>query len=367
MAKKLRVLINASMFSDEPTGVGVHIREIINQLPGDSLNMEFECCSYSNALNTEMKVNQVRLPVGLDRLFGRFRALHRFLWNLFVLPVIARKYDVVYSGSSHGTPFFSNQIITVHDLICLKYPAQHKLQYYYFRYVVPLILRSCKKVIAVSEFTKREVIKTYGLNDRVVVVHNGGDHLKTIETGRSPNDEPGEVLDDSLPYFLAVGCSYPHKNIEGLIEAFDLVKSDFRLIIVGASTPYGKYLKRKYSGNERVTFLDFVDNDKLSYLYTNAAANVYVSLYEGFGFPPYEAALNGTVSIVSNAASLPEIYGNSVYYVDPGSREEITRALDSFAQGEVDLAVYRKEFPRLLRQYKWSETAKEIVKTISEI
>ena len=60
-------------------------------------------------------------------------------------------------------------------------------------------------------------------------------------------------------------------------------------------------------------------------------------------------------------------YGNSVYYVDPGSRQEISRALNSFAKGEVDLEVYRREFPRLLGKYKWSQTAKEIVKTIGEI
>lgn len=355
------------MYSDAPTGVGVHLREIINRLPVKSEHLEFECFSYSTALNPGIKVNPVKLPFGFDVL-KRFKPVHRILWNLFVLPVLARRFDVVYAGSSHGTPFYANQIITIHDLISLHYANQHRLQRYYFKYLLPLIIRSSKKVVVGAEFTKKDVLKTYKIDKNdVVVIHYGGDHLRLADPSAEKSAEEVTNITSDVPFFLVVGCSFPNKNIERVIKAIDLIEEDCRLLIIGAASAYARGLKRQYAANERVIFLDFVSGGRLGQLYKNARANVYVSLYEGFGFPPYEAALHGTVSIVSNTTSLPEIYGDSVYYVDPTSVDEIHGALKAFLAGEVRLQTYTAEFPALLAKYKWADTTAKVIETIEAL
>jgi glycosyltransferase involved in cell wall biosynthesis len=252
-------------------------------------------------------------------------------------------------------------------LICLRVSGQYPGQRFYFKYLLPLILRSTEKVLVISEFTRDDVVDAYNLEpEKVVVNPNGGNHLLRGSTYMGMPQEISGIV-KGRPYFLAVGASYPNKNLERLIDAFLLVERDCCLVITGISSSYGQKIKRKNRNNSKLIFLDFVPNEVLTALYRGACANVYVSLYEGFGFPPYEAAANGTVSIVSNISSLPEIYGASVYYVDPTSVEEISLALNEFLEGVIDLESYRTEFPALLERYTWEKTAAKIIETIDEV
>ncbi|MCA1589792.1 MAG: glycosyltransferase family 4 protein, partial [Acidobacteria bacterium] len=254
---------------------------------------------------------------------------------------------------------------TIHDLICFAYPSQHGAQYYFFRYVLPLILRSCRKVVTVSNFTRGEVLSVFSIsNTDVVTVHNGGDHLQTAGNSRS---EPAEFIGlNSTPYFLIVGCSYPHKNVERAIEAFTGIEQDCRLVILAGQNGYTDDLKKRFSAEENIVFLDFVAGADLSRLYKDAVAHVYVSRYEGFGLPPLEAALNGTVSIVSNTTALPEVYGTSVVYVDPESVEQISVAMLGLLTGKIDRQAYRKEFPALFSKYRWDNSARRVAEIILE-
>ena len=364
MVSKKKVLINASMYSSNPSGVGIHIREVVRRLAAAGDRFDFECFSYVPIQTEGLTVNLISLPPGLDLLKKRFKAIHRLIWNLFFLPRIARRFDMIYSGSSHGTPFFSKQIITIHDLISLRVTGQYPAQRFYFKYILPFIVRSSERVLVISEFTRDDVLDAYNLEpDKVVVNPNGGDHLRLGSTYVGMPEDISEII-KGRPYFLAVGASYPNKNIERLIEAFLSVEHDCCLVITGISSSYGRRIKRKNRNNSKLIFLDFVSDEALSALYRGACANVYVSLYEGFGFPPYEAAANGTVSIVSDIASLREIYDNSVHYVDPLSVEDISWALKGFLEGRVDLASYRNEFSELLERYTWEKTAAKIIETI---
>lgn len=354
------------MYSDSPTGVGVFVREIADHLseaaPDD---IEFECFSYSQDIGNGMTVNPIRLPFGFE-LLKRYRSIHRVLWNLFVLPFKARRFDLIFSGSSHGTPFFRDQIITIHDLISLAFRDQHPVQRLYFQYIVPLIVRSCRTIVVGAKYTREEVVRVYGVNkENIAVVYYGGDHLSRNGRPRSADTAlPPELI--GVPYFLVVGSSYPSKNVESVITAFEQIEQDCRLVVIGATNPYVRGLKDRSGSDGKVIFLDFVSDDLLARLYENACANVYASFHEGFGFPPYEAAAHGTVSIVSNATVLPEIYGDSVWYIDPTSIEDIRDSMKAFLDGQVDLEKFRSRFPELLEKYTWTKAARKIVEVIEK-
>ncbi len=152
------------MYTKNPTGVGIYIREVWNNLyiKLDAEQVEYVCYTYQmEQLNKCNKLSVIKLPFALQYLLNRLISLHRLIWNLFYLPFVAKKYDLIYSFSSHGSPFIKNQIITIHDLVCFNFPKQHRLQFLYFKYIMPYIIKTSKKIVVISQFTRSEVIKRY--------------------------------------------------------------------------------------------------------------------------------------------------------------------------------------------------------------
>lgn len=355
------------MYSDKPTGVGIFIREawarlVQQQLIGKHSTL-YVYSTENLALPQAVKV--IRLPAVLELIFKRSLSLHRIAWNIFYLPLIARNYDMVYSFSSHGSPFIQQQVITIHDLICMQFPRQHKTQYYYFTYLLPRIIKSCVKVVTVSAFTKAEVVKHYSVAPGTIAVISGAaDHLQPVAAAGMPAHEntTAKWLADKQ-FFLTVGASYPHKNIERLVAATKLLDKDILLVIVGSGNTYYNELKEKYA-DEQIHFLEYVSQAMLGFLYAHCIANVYISLYEGMGFPPYEAALYNTVTIASNTTAIPEIYGDALYYVDAFDTDNIAAALKAFSSGQVDKSTYQRRFKALLEKYTWQRTATGISQLI---
>ena len=368
----MKVLFNASMYMKKPTGVGVFIREIYNLLTTTYISeKENDIYTYSDeGLPTSSSVKKIKLPFYIDAIARKSLSFHRTIWNRYVLPIKARKYTLVYSFSSHGSPFLKNQVITVHDLIALAYPKQYRMQYLYFKYVLPPILKSAKRIVTVSAFTKSEVVKYYGINpEKITVINHAADHIKPVDTFNvPPKEEKIKQWLDGQQFFLTVGAFRAHKNVERLMDAVESLKGNQILIVVGAPNAYFNGLKKICAEKEdtRIHFFSYVSHELLGYLYKNCIANVYISLYEGMGLPPYEAAVYNTVTIASNVTAIPEIYGDAVYYVNPANTEQIRNALELFSNDKIDKNQYRSKFPALLDKYKWKHTAAKIAAVIEK-
>jgi glycosyltransferase involved in cell wall biosynthesis len=364
--------LNACMYTENPPGVGINTREAYNALTKrlEENNVEYDVFAYSKkGLKNSQVVSLIKLPLLFEFLFKRFISVHRLIWNIFYLPLIAKQYDLVYSFASYGSPFVENQVITVHDLICFQYPSQNRFQYIYFKFILPYIIRSCKKIVVISEFTKQDVIKHYKLNpEKVDVIYCGHDHLNDSKVSIQENDlNELENITGGRPFFFTAGASYPHKNVDKIIEAMQVLPG-YLLLVTGPSNSYYNGLKKLAlkMGYMNIFFLNYVSDSFLKLLYKKCVANIYISSYEGFGSTPLEAAMNDKISIVSNKSVLPEIYGDSVMYADPGNMKEIRDALVSVVSSEFNAAVYKKEFPRLIKKYSWSNMANGIMNVISQ-
>lgn len=362
----MKILFNASMYMENPTGIGTYIKEVWNHLY-KKLNkeeIEYRCyVYYKEKLNKQEQVLCIISSIWLKRLFNKIISVHRVLWNIFYLPFIAKKYDLIYSFSSHGSPFVTNQIITIHDLVCFNFPKQHKFQFLYFKYIMPYIIKASKKIVVISEFTKNEVIKYYKVHpNKITVIYNGSDHLKHTGTLLSAKEKKlyNQVADKK--FFLTVGASYPHKNIEGLIEAVHQMSDKTSLVIIGTvNKHYNKLqtlVRKKGTGN--IIFMEYISSSFLGLLYRKCIANVYISFYEGFGFPPLEAAAHNKISIVSTSGASYEIYGNAVLYVNPEKINEIKTALLLVKSTRFSFCEYEKRLSELSSKYKWSTTAHKI-------
>lgn len=368
--KKGKVLINASMLSTTPTGVGVYGQQVVSRLIKEFEKSGISYICYSYEIKHEKNFHRVKLPFLLNFFLNRFISVHRIIWNIFYLPWIARRFDLVYSFSSHGSPFLSKQIITVHDLISLNYPFQHKFQYFYFKYIVPVILKKCKKIIAISNFTKQEILKYYpSINkDKITVIYNGSDHLSKKVTYTDYDVEQLNYYTKGKPFFLAVGASYSHKNIEIILHAAAVYSKSHTFLILGRNTTYFAHLKiiNERLALSNVVFIDYVEPGFLKLLYKKAIANLCVSKYEGFGFTPIEASYFNCVSIVSKTSSLPEIYNNSVIYIKPEVADVIEKINYVISPG-FKKELFLKEFEPLYILYNWEVCCANIFLIINNL
>src|SRR6266850_4471411 len=201
-------------------------------------------------------------------------------------------------------------VVTVHDLAVFRHPeAFNRWTRTYSPRVVPGVLRAAQRVIAVSEFTRRELVELLGVPDeKIRVVPNAvGDEFT--------REGPAEAGD----YVLAVGTLEPRKNLDRLVAAIG--KTDRELRVVGARGWGGVEVR----GNG-VRWLGEVDDAALARLYRGATCVAYPSLYEGFGIPILEAMACGAPVVTSRGGATEEVAGGAAVLVDP-------RSVDSIAEG----------------------------------
>jgi glycosyltransferase involved in cell wall biosynthesis len=219
--------------------------------------------------------------------------------------------DVLHCPTFRG-PFRAAQplVVTVHDLAVLRHPEWfNRWTSTYSRFAVPRVVAAATRLIAVSDFTRRELVSLLGVDAaRIRVIPNGVEDAFTPEGPRAEGD-----------FVLAVGTLEPRKNLRRVADAVD-----GELRVVGA---------RGWGGVElppNVTWLGGVDDDELAALYRGARCLVYASLYEGFGIPVAEALACGCAVVTTRGSPMEEIAGADATYVDATSvasiRDGIARA-----------------------------------------
>jgi glycosyltransferase involved in cell wall biosynthesis len=202
-------------------------------------------------------------------------------------------------------------VVTVHDLAVLRHPETfNSWTRTYSPRVVPRVLRAAQRVIAVSEFTRRELVELLGVpEDRIHVVPNAVDEEFTPEGPA----EQGE-------YVLAVGTLEPRKNLDRLVEA--VRRTDTELRIVGARGWGGVEV-----GGNGVRWLGEVSDAELARLYRGAACVAYPSLYEGFGIPVLEAMACGAPVVTTRGTAMEEVANGAAVLVDARDPAEIAAGI----------------------------------------
>jgi glycosyltransferase involved in cell wall biosynthesis len=201
-------------------------------------------------------------------------------------------------------------VVTVHDLAVFRHPRWFNAwTRTYSRLAVPRVVRIADRVIAVSEFTKRELVAVLDVRaEKIRVIPNAVDDVFTPEGPRAEGD-----------YVLAVGTLEPRKNLARIAQAVD---GELRVVGVrgwgGVNPP------------ANVTWLGDVSDEELAALYRGARCLVYASLYEGFGIPVAEALACGCAVVTSRGSAMEELAGADAVYVDPEDvasiREGVERA-----------------------------------------
>lgn len=264
-------------------------------------------------------------------------------------------------------------VATVHDLGFLELPEEWEMFDPVARQILRLSLAGLKRVdliVAVSEFTRRGVIKHIGVPpERVVTVHSGIDHdlFRPIPNARDVLSQryPRLASVSSAPWVLYVGSELPRKNIRTLLQAFALVREespDARLIKVGGSggERYRNDTIRTISElslDNNILFFDAVADEDLPLFYNAADVFVTASKLEGFGFPVLEAMACGTPVICSNSSSLQEVAGSTCLPCPPTSAEEFGNAVLDVLRSTDCSSSLRHLGLQNARLFDWKNTA----------
>jgi glycosyltransferase involved in cell wall biosynthesis len=367
---KKRVLINGSMIDDRPSGVGIYALSIVKELlKSTNQNVEFTLITPRNSFVEHLNVRMIFISSKMKTSNkGKWSQVYRFLWNIFVYPFYLRNFDLGYSPTSHGALFSRKQIITIHDLIALHYPKQHRLQYYYFKLVFPIWLKYVKKVIAISYQTQSDILTFFNCNvNRIEVIQNGFDN--TVKKKLNANKYVKDKFEWDN-FILTIGAAYPHKNIETLIRAFhgldQKMQNKYKLIICGSENHHTRFLNdltEKFKLTNQIIFTGYISDVDLNYLYSAADLFVFPSLFEGFGFPPLEAMNCDCPVIVSDIPIFHEIYDDAVIYFDGRDQVDLSKKISETLSIEDNSELIEKGSERV-KLYSWEKCGTEILSQI---
>lgn len=266
-----------------------------------------------------------------------------------------------------------NSLVTVHDLGYLHYPHAHpRLTRIYLDMTTRWNARSARVVVADSNATRADLIRLYGVApDKIRVVYPSYNSVifKPVRE-QALLTLVWEKYHLAKPYILAVGTLHPRKNYSRLIQASARLPEEYELVIVGKKGWLYHSLSHQVQElglMNRVRFLDYVTAEDLKLLYSGAAASVFPSLYEGFGFPALEAQACEVPLICSNSSSLPEVAGHGAEYFDPEDVEGMADAMLCVLNNEARRTELIERGRANLARFSWERTAQEIVEIVKSL
>jgi glycosyltransferase involved in cell wall biosynthesis len=296
------------------------------------------------------------------------------LWRLGGVSLAAARahVDLIFSPTSNILPLGLVPVVcTIHDVTPVVMPSHSRKVTWFLR---SLLWSSCKysrAIITDSEYSKRDLIRIYGLPEsKVSVVYLGYDRAVFNDSAPDPVAQTALLnrLGITKPYLLHHGIIQPRKNLTRLIEAYRLVLSrnrnpDFELVLAGPlGWEYEEIVTAAGNGSGRagqVILTGALDDSDLATLIKGASLVVIPSLYEGFCLPMVEAMACGVPAIVANTSCLPEVSGGVLKYFDPYSVQAMAACMEQVLEsGDTRKNLARKGKVRAA-SFSWQRCAEE--------
>lgn len=273
-------------------------------------------------------------------------------------------------------PIFSRVplVVTIHDLIITHYPTRHAstrgaigylAKQIGYRFAISRAVRRARCIFAVSRFTKDDLMRSFHVRESKIVVTYEGVAEKMSEPSAHDGLMPRRLA-LTHPYILYVGNAYPHKNLERLIRAFQILSAsknvphNLQLVLVGREDYFYSRIRRQAESmglKDAIRFAGGVSDQELSALYRHAQLFVFPSLYEGFGLPPLEAMAHRTPVVAARSSSLPEILGDAAQYCNPFEERDIALQMQTVLTDSTlkDVLISRGE--RRAAKFTWRKCA----------
>jgi glycosyltransferase involved in cell wall biosynthesis len=370
----MRVALDAIPLVAAKTGVGHYTDALSEWLARLHAEHQYELLS---PFDFEFDNGNGGRPKNLNKQFLPVRSIFRKWW-LVGLPALLRIYQVdVFHGTNYCVPVFAPcpTVATIHDLSLLTQSHTHEEENVRRgKRRMPIMARRASRIIAPSEWTKREIVEHLRIRpEKIRVIYEAArDGMKPL--GQSQCQVALDKHRIKRPYLLYVGTIEPRKNLLTLIRAYDelLRTTPHRpqlALCGGRGWLCDEVFKlvEDQKLQDQVRFTGYVEDADLPALYSAAEAFVYPSLYEGFGLPPLEAMACGAPVITSNVSSLPEVVGAAGLTHDPNDMRALTEAIAKLLGDQSAREHFRREGFKQAARFSWERAARETQAVYNEV
>jgi len=365
LKKPLNIAINCRvLLPKRMEGIARYIFEtslrIIKNNPNDNFFLIFD-----RAVDSSLKS---LFPSNAKFLIAHPQARHPilfYLWFEHALPRLFKKYkiDLFYTPES----FLSLKskvptLMVTHDIAFETYPDHlpKRMQTYLLKNGPKFHLRA-DHVIAVSEFTRHDIIKNYGLSpSKISVAGNacpeGFNPIKEVD-----KQEVRKKYTNGDKFLLYVGAIHPRKNVDRLIDAFTQFNKEkkYTLLLIGRMAWHTAEITKRIEGDSKVRYLSNIGSE-LKTIMAAAELLCYVSLYEGFGIPILEAMSCEVPVLTSENSSMSEVGGEAAFYVDPRSIQSITEGISTLINDDNLKASLLSLGKDRVKDFSWDITTEKI-------
>ncbi len=363
----MRIAINTRLLQkNKLEGIGRFSYETLKRIVLRHPDVEFIFC-FDRQFDQEFIFAKNVKPIIISP-----QARHPFLyyiWFQLRLPAILKKEKVDLFLSPDGFLPLNTDIKTVaviHDIAFENYPnGVDWITQKYYKHFFPKFAQQANRIATVSNFTKNDLIKTYGIDDQKIdVVYNG------VSSVFKPliEKEKIEIIEKEAngnPFFICLGSIHPRKNSITLLKAFQKFKTEnpqhpHQLIFVGRrawkNSEIEEFLKSMNFKTD-VIFKGVLKDDELSKILASATASIYPSLFEGFGLPVIESLACGTPIITSKGTSMEEMSKGAAFLFEPLSVDELTEKMIFIIENKEIKNEKIVKGLAVAEEYNWDKTA----------
>jgi glycosyltransferase involved in cell wall biosynthesis len=372
----MRVCLDVSPAVHHRGGFGRYVQELVRALLAVDDRAEY-VAFYNDASAAQVDPPLDQLPHLTTKLANKPWRMSVLLAHLMGVSEDRRLPGIdVFHATDNVLPRLPRvkSVFALQDLIFRFYPKTHKpLNRWFLTLMMPRFLQAADAVISISESTKKDAMRLYGLDEaRIRVIYPG---VNPTFRKRSPEAMAAVCQKYGLPdcFILYVGTIEPRKNLTSLLEAYQALKNqgtECKVVIVGKKGwLYEGFFRRlrDLGLEDAVIFPGFVPDEDLSAFYSAAKLFVYPSLYEGFGLPVVEAMACGAPVITSDTSSLPEVAGDAALLVEPTSVEALVAAMRGVLDNTALRAKMRTRGLEQAARFTWEETARRTAEVYREI
>ena len=308
-----------------------------------------------------------------------FSTPQRFIWDQIKFPSLAAKNKVnILHQPCFSAPVFHDGmkvVVTIHDLIAIRFGQDIPFfSRQFFGRWMPFCYRYADEIIAISEHTKKDIIKLLHLpEEKITVIPLAADKIFTPDKNKERIEKIKKKYHIKQKYLLHIGTINPRKNLEFLIDIFAvLVKEEknMQLVITGKKGWYyeGLFSKVEKLGLENnVIFTGYIADEDKPVLYNGASIFLFPSIYEGFGLPPLEAMACGTPVICSNTSSIPEVVGDGGILLSPTDKLGWVRNVKYLLNNKKIMQRYAKKAIDQAQLFSWDRCANETIKIYEKL
>lgn len=362
----MKIGIDARFYNPEASGLGRYSCELLVRL----LNLG-EALKHQFVVYLKSDIKSIK---GIDSPNVKFISTDVKHYSLqeqtkFNRILSEEKFDIVhFLNFNHPMLYAGKKLFTIHDIILTFYPGKNMSPFRKWAYeaIVRHALYSADRIIAVSHYTKRQLVEHYHTDEtKIDVIYEAVDKRYQRVKDKKIIDKVKEKYHIDKPYIIYVGNLRTHKNLVRLVEAFCSIftrNRNLQLVLVGK--PDRKYpdiaeAVVRHHLQKAVIMPGFVPEDDLPALFSGAELATLPSLLEGFGLPPLEAMSCGCPFVSSNSSCLPEVAGDGALYYDPFSIVDIADKITKVLKDESIRKVLVEAGRKRVQEFSWDKTAEE--------